>query len=45
MNMPSKTEKQRKTMERAARDPFFAKRKGIKQSVAREFVREDRKKK
>lgn len=39
--MPSKTPKQRRTMAGAAKDPAFAKKVGIPQSVAREFHRAD----
>jgi hypothetical protein len=39
--MPSKSEKQRKFMAAAAHNPGFAKRAGIKQSVAKEFFRAD----
>lgn len=39
--MPSKTEKQARTMAAAANDPKFAKKVGIPQKVAREFNKED----
>jgi hypothetical protein len=42
--MPSKSEKQRRTMAGAAHDPAFAKKMGIPQSVAREFFRADQRK-
>lgn len=42
--MPSKSEKQRRFMLAAANNPEFAKRAGIPQKVAKEFVREDTKK-
>lgn len=42
--MPSKSKKQERTMAGAAHDADFAKKVGIPQKVAREFVREDRKK-
>jgi len=41
--MPSKSPKQRRFMRAAANNPKFAKKAGIKQKVAREFVREDKK--
>lgn len=41
--MPSRTPKQARTMRAAARDSKFARRIGIPQPVAREFVRADRK--
>ena len=41
--MPSVSEKQRRLMLAAAKDPKFARKAGIKQSVAEEFVEEDRK--
>lgn len=40
--MPSKTEKQHRTMEGAAHNPAFAKKVGIPQKVAREFVQADK---
>lgn len=40
--MPSKTEKQARTMRAAAHDPKFAKKLGIPQSVARDFVAADK---
>jgi DNA-binding cell septation regulator SpoVG len=39
--MPSKSEKQKRFMAAAAHNPSFAKRAGIKQSVAKEFNRAD----
>lgn len=42
--MPSKSEKQRRFMAAAANNPKFARRAGIKQSVAREFHDADRRK-
>jgi hypothetical protein len=42
--MPSKSEKQRRTMAAAAHDPAFAKKLEIPQSVAREFFRADQRK-
>lgn len=39
--MPSKTPKQARTMRAAAHDPAFAKKVGIPQTVAREFVAAD----
>lgn len=39
--MPSKSEKQARTMRAAAHDPAFAKKVGIPQKVAREFVEAD----
>lgn len=41
--MPSKSPKQARTMRAAAHNPAFAKKVGIPQSVAREYVRADRK--
>ena len=41
MKMPSSSEKQARTMRAAAHDPEFAKRMGIPQSIAREFVAAD----
>ncbi len=43
--MPSKTKKQARTMRAAAHSPAFAKKLGIPQNVAKEFVRADKKKK
>lgn len=43
--MPSKSEKQARTMRAAAHDPKFAERMHIPQSVAKEFVDADKKKK
>lgn len=43
--MPSKSEKQAKTMRAAAHDKAFADRMGIDQDVAREFVEADQKQK
>lgn len=43
--MPSKSEKQARTMRAAAHDKAFAKKMGIPQSVAREFVKADMAKK
>jgi hypothetical protein len=40
--MPSKSAKQARTMRAAAHDPKFAKKMGIPQSVAREFVAADK---
>lgn len=42
--MPSKTKKQKRFMAAAAHSPSFAKKAGIKQSVAKEFNRADAKK-
>lgn len=42
--MPSKSPKQARTMRAAAHNPGFAKKLGIPQSVAREFVAADKKK-
>lgn len=42
--MPSKSAKQARTMRAAAHDTSFAKRVGIPQKVAREFVKADKKK-
>ena len=41
--MPSKSEKQERTMRAAAHDKEFADRMGIDQDVAREFVEADKK--
>lgn len=43
--MPSKSAKQARTMRAAAHDPEFAKRMGIPQKVAREFMEADKKRK
>lgn len=43
--MPSKTAKQARTMRAAAHDPKFAKKMGIPQKVARDYVAADKKKK
>lgn len=43
--MPSKSEKQARTMRAAAHDKEFADRMGIDQDVAKEFVEADKKKK
>ncbi len=43
--MPSKTPKQARTMRAAAHDPAFARKLGIPQKVAKEFVAEDKRKK
>jgi hypothetical protein len=40
--MPSSTPKQARTMRAAAHDPSFAKKLGIPQKVAREFVQADK---
>lgn len=40
--MPSKTPKQARTMRAAAHDPSFAKKLGIPQKVAKEFVAADK---
>lgn len=42
--MPSKSSKQEKFMRAAAHDKKFAKKAGIKQSVAKEFASADQKK-
>lgn len=42
--MPSKTRKQARAMMAAAHDPKFAKKLGIPVKVAKEYVREDKKK-
>lgn len=42
--MPSKSPEQKRTMRAAAHDPGFARKMGIPQKVAREFVRADQKK-
>jgi hypothetical protein len=41
--MPSRTPKQARTMQAAKHDPAFAKKMGIPQAVARDFVAEDKK--
>jgi hypothetical protein len=43
--MPSKSKKQAKFMRAAAHNQAFAKKAGISQKVAKEFVRADKKKK
>ena len=43
--MPSRSPKQARTMRAAAHDPKFAKKLGIPQKVAREFVAADKGKK
>jgi hypothetical protein len=43
--MPSETAKQARTMRAAAHDPAFAQRMSIPQSVAREFVKADKRRK
>jgi hypothetical protein len=42
--MPSKSPKQHRFMEAAAHNPAFAKKAGIPQKVAKEFVAADKKK-
>jgi hypothetical protein len=42
--MPSKTPKQARTMRAAAHNPDFAKKMGIPQKVAKEFVNADKRK-
>ena len=42
--MPSKTPKQARTMRAAAHNPDFAKKMGIPQKVAKEFVSADKRK-
>jgi len=42
--MPSKSEKQERTMRAAAHDKAFAKKLDIPQKVAKEFVKADQKK-
>ena len=42
--MPSKSKKQKRFMQAAAHNRKFAKKAGIKQRVAKEFVRADKKK-
>lgn len=39
--MPSKSEKQKRTMQAAAHNPAFAKKMGIPQDVAKEFNQAD----
>jgi len=41
--MPSKSEKQKKTMQAAKHNPGFAKKVGIPQKVAKDFVAADKK--
>ena len=41
--MPSKSPKQKKTMQAAAHNKEFADKVGIPQKVAKEFVKEDKK--
>lgn len=41
--MPSKSPKQARTMQAAAKNPKFAKKVGIPPKVAKEFVKEDKK--
>lgn len=43
--MPSKTPKQARTMRAAAHDPAFARKLGIPQKVAKDFVAKDKRKK
>lgn len=43
--MPSKSPEQAKTMRAAAHNPAYARKMGIPQSVAREFVAADKRKK
>lgn len=43
--MPSKSPKQARTMRDAAHDKVFAKKVGIPQKVAKEYVKADKKKK
>ena len=43
-SMPSKTPKQRKLMQAAAHNKEFAKKVGVPQKVAKEFVKADKKK-
>jgi len=42
--MPSKSPKQKRTMQAAKHDPAFAKKMGIPQKVAREYVAADKRK-
>ncbi len=42
--MPSKSDKQARTMQAAAHNKSFAKKTGIPQKVAKEFVKADQKK-
>ena len=41
--MPSKSKAQKKLMAGAAHNPAFAKKVGVPQKVAKEFVKEDKK--
>lgn len=43
--MPSKSAKQARTMKAAAKNPRFARKKGIPQDVARDFAAADKRKK
>lgn len=43
--MPAKSKKQKRLMQAAAHDPEFAKKAGVSQSVAREYVRKTPKRK
>jgi hypothetical protein len=43
--MPSTSKKQERFMQAAAHDPEFAKRAGIRQAIAKEFVEADKRKK
>lgn len=43
--MPSKTRKQARTMRAAAHNPAFARHMGIPSSVAKEYVRKDKRRK
>lgn len=43
--MPSKSPKQKRLMNAAAHNPAFAKKVGVPQKVAREFVKADKAKK
>ena len=43
--MPAKSAKQKRLMQAAANDPKFAKKAGVSQDVAREYVRKTPKKK
>lgn len=43
--MPSKSPAQKKLMQAAANNPAFAKKVGVPQKVAKEFVEADRRKK
>jgi hypothetical protein len=42
--MPSRSPKQKRTMQAAKHDPAFAKKLGIPQKVAREYVAADKRK-